>query len=840
MPCLLHRLEGPGAPRPFAEPGVGPSYGPDHPIRIDAIRLWLSVEPREQTFSGRAALDLRPLPTARGVARLDLDEVQVDAVTDADGNALAYRHEGPVLEIFGVTQPMTVVVTWHGADPVHGLYFTGPTRHEPDRQHMAWTQCQDADGHFVFPCHDHPGVKHPWRIELDAPAGYTLLSNGARVSHEERDGRSRAVFEQSDPMPAYLFTAVVAQLSTVEARWRDREVRYLVPVGSEEAVARSMGKTPLMIEAFSQRLGVDYPWPRYDQVVVHDFIFGGMENVACTTMTDLLLVDERVTLHWDPDGLVAHELAHQWFGDLVTCQDWSQAWLNESWATFMEVVWWEHDRDDTDAVWYRYQLARAYLEEDSTRYRRPIVSYGFREPIDVFDRHLYEKGACVLDGLRAVIGADAFWAGVRDYLTDNAHATVHSRDFQRSMERHSGVNLDRFFRQWVHGAGHPELEVRLSRQESLLLVAVQQGQSGEGTAAVFHFPLNLEIVYDDGRTQTVRLPVAERERTFAVVTDAEVRTVRVDPGFHVLSTLKLDAPRGWLEATLSDPCPVLALRSAEALLREGSPKAFDAVVAAMGAHPFHGVRSALARRIGRHGGPAALAALLDRLPQEQDPRALRGLASALGRFRCTEAAEALAGLLAGGPETWHLLGDVLAALGATRDPRAPALIEPYIATRSWGDVVAQRAVEGLAATHAPEVVDRVLAESGTDRPDRLRAAACRALAVLARWLPEHRPRLVERLVEVLDEPGFRSILGATRGLATLGDPSALPSLQRLHESAADGRHQRAAYEAMTSIRKGRTSEESLVALRRRIEELAEQNQQLSARIDKLERHTTPT
>ena len=165
----------------------------------------------------------------------------------------------------------------------------------------------------------------------------------------------------------------------LEAEWRGRSVRYFVPHWEEEAVVRAMGKTPLMLEHFSERTGVAYPWPRYDQVVVHDFVFGGMENTACTTMTDLLLVPENAIDHWDPDGLVAHELAHQWFGDFVTCQDWSQGWLNESWATFMETQWWEQDRPKADATWYRYAQARGYLGEDSGRYRRSIVSYRFKE-----------------------------------------------------------------------------------------------------------------------------------------------------------------------------------------------------------------------------------------------------------------------------------------------------------------------------------------------------------------------------------------------------------------------------------------------------------------------------
>src|SRR6185295_14636097 len=133
----------------------------------------------------------------------------------------------------------------------------------------------------------------------------------------------------------------------------------------------------------AERTGVSYPWPRYDQVVVHEFVFGGMENVACTTMTDQLLVDEKAELEFEGDGLVSHELAHQWFGDLVTCQDWSQGWLNEGWATYSQHVWKEHDLGPAEAQYALYEQFSDYQTEDGSRYRRPIVSYLYRHPIDL-------------------------------------------------------------------------------------------------------------------------------------------------------------------------------------------------------------------------------------------------------------------------------------------------------------------------------------------------------------------------------------------------------------------------------------------------------------------------
>jgi len=821
-----------GGVMPFAEPGVKPHYSPDRDVRIEHLDLELRLFPVEKRFEGRARIDVTALAGFSGVASFDLDEVEVSAVTDGGGEPLPYVLEGGALRV-DVADPSTIVVEWSGADPSCGLYFTGPKPSAPDRQYMAWTQCQDEDGHFVYPCHDHPGIKHSWSIRLEGPAGFTLLSNGEAVDSGEEGGRSWSTWKQEKPMPAYLFTAVAAELSMVEAKWRDRPVRYFVPPGAEEAVVRAFGKTPLMIEEYSRRTGVDYPWPRYDQVVVHDFIFGGMENVACTTMTDLLLVDERAVMEWDPDGLVSHELAHQWFGDLVTCQDWSQGWLNESWATFMESVWWDADRDRDEAIWYRFGTMGEYLDEYGSRYRRSLVSYDFREPIDVFDRHLYQKGSCVLWTLRGILGEEPFWQGVKSYLDSRAHDTAHSRDFQRAMERTTGRNLDGFFHQWILSPSHPDLEIGLSEDSGLLVVSIKQTQTGEGVPEAYHFPLRLEIVTESGST-SITLPVAERDRAWAIPVTGKVQTVRIDPGLNVLATHLWKGPRAWMERLLVDSDPVIALRAAHALLEEGSYPAVASVRHAMASHPFWGLRAELASRVGKRGGQIDRDSLIDLLQTDKDPRVRRAAAGALGNFRDATTADALLGVLEEDISTWHLLGAAIKSLGSTRDPRAIEAIKPFLEMESWASTIPTRSLAGLAATRDPAVLDILLAHSRVDRDDRIRGTAAAALGALGDRVEAVRTPALERLVEMLNEPGFRAQLAAIGGLATLGDDRAIGALSRVHRSAPDGRTRRTAYEALVRIRRGRSTEEGLEGLRRELETLREQNATLRGRIDKLE------
>ena len=242
-------------------------------------------------------------------------------------------------------------------------------------------------------------------------------------------------------------------------------VFYYVLPGREDDGERAFGNTPRMIELFEQRTGVPYPYARYSQIAVSDFIFGGMENTTATTQTDRTLHDAIAHLDFSSDPLVSHELAHQWFGDLLTCRDWAHAWLNEGFATFFEGVWREADLGYDEYLYDVFGWVSDYLEEDADRYRRPIVCNTFRDPIEIFDRHLYQKGAAVLHMLRGELGDARFWRSIRHYAERNARRNVETIDLVRAVEDATGRNLRAFFDQWIFTGGHPELEVSLAWDE---------------------------------------------------------------------------------------------------------------------------------------------------------------------------------------------------------------------------------------------------------------------------------------------------------------------------------------------------------------------------------------
>lgn len=841
MPCLGHRDPSGGvdarlggSPTPFAEPDAMRRYAPDRPFRVLHADVRLAIDPFTRTWEGSSRFAVAPLSGFSGVFRFDLEGPTVTDVTSDDGTPLAWRRDDGGLLVQAGAKVGAIRIAFRGDAARAGLYFVGPSSDYPDREPMAWTQCQDEDAHLFMPCVDHPRIRHPWTIHLEGPAGMTLLSNGRRVGTSTADGRNHAHFEQAEPMPAYLFTAVVARLECVDAGDGPVAVSYWTPPGTAAACTRGLGRTPAMIRWLSGLLEFPYPWPRYDQVVVWDFTFGGMENVACSTLTDLVLTDDRTGEHWPADGLVVHELAHQWFGDLVTCADWSQAWLNEGWATFVEQLWWEHDRGEAEAAYYAWQHLQDYLDEDASKYRRALTDNRFKEPVDVFDRHLYEKGALVLRTLRTRLGEGAFFDGVRAYLRAHAHRSVHSHDFRASLEESSGVSLGEFFDAWVHGAGHPVLDVEIGESPGLLTVGVQQRQSGPGTAEVFRFPLHVEVVYADGSSSVFDLPIAERSRTWALPAVGEVAAVRVDPGLRVLADVQLTAPQPMLERLAADGCPVVASRAVRAIGKKGGPRAVAALGDAL-AHPFWGVRAEAAALLARSVSSEATDRLAKAVRTETEPRARVAIATALGALGGTLAADALLIALGGPTRTWSELAHLLLALGKTRDKRAVAVLQGHLSTVSWGEVVQQKALLGLGCTEDVAVLDALLDAARPGRTERIHVGAAQGLAVLADAQPAVRRRAREALETLVREGGMRGRYAAVVALGKIRDTASIELLEAVHRGDPDGRTRRAAYEALAGCRQGRGEPEAIGALRARLEGVARENEGLRVRLERLER-----
>jgi aminopeptidase N len=828
--------------REFPLPGARPRYAPDRTFDVEHYRIALALDPATASVTGTTTIAVRAL--AAPVAELAFDAVELTiAAVRVDGAPARWSCDGRRLRV-APKAPLAAgaraeLAVDYAAQPRRGLYFTAPDPGYPDKPAMAWTQGQDEDSRHWFPCVDSPHEKATSEVIATVPAAWTALSNGVLVSDRVVGARRTAHWRLDVPHACYLITLVAGALVTVEDRWRDLPVTYHVAPGREAEAQRTLGRTPQMLELFSRQFGVAYPYPRYAQVFAADFIFGGMENTSATTLTDAVLLDARAAVDYDVDALVAHELAHQWFGDLVTCRDWGEGWLNEGFATYAEYLWREHHEGRDAADLELDERLHSYLGEDGGRYRRTIATKLYDEPIDIFDHHLYEKGGRVLHMVRRELGDDGFFASLRHYLTKHRHGAVETRDLARAIEDATGRVLDGFFSQWVvDGAGHPELKIGLAWDPAtrLLEVRVAQTQRIEGATPCFRLPLTIALTI--GETTVEHGVVVDRlEQVFYLPAEAEPRRCVVDPGRGLLATFAIEQSLAWW-ADQAGHAPLAIDRgyACRALGQRGGPLAHTTLTRVLADDSFWAVRGAAAAGLGALRTEAARDALVRAVIVEAHPRARRAIVRALGEFRDDhKAAAVLADLVERGDPSYFVEAEACLALGKTRAAAAPALLRQAATRRSFTDVIRQHAYRGLAEARDDSALDVLLAGAAWGTPSGGRRAALGALATLCQGRRDKDAvRARERVEELLGDRDFRVQAAALEALATWGDRAAVGAIERMIDRELDGRLRRRGKEIVRALRDGAGATEELARLRDEVAALKATTAGLRERLDKLD------
>lgn len=530
-----------------------------HEVDVEHYDLDLALDPAARSIEATCRVRLWPAGSVERLERvlLDLDGLDVRRVRDRAGRELAFARQGEQLAIT-LSQPLLrgrfeELAIDYGGRPRRGLWFTDV---ESGVATQVYTQgeCEDARG--WFPCIDDPAERATSSLSVRMPAGWTSLAAGARVERVESGGDVRERWRMDFPHPAYLMTLVAGEFATHEELWRGKPLVHLADPKLESSMAASFARTKDILEFFAQLTALRYPYPKYGQACVASFPFGGMENISATTLTDATLGDERSLHDGNSDGLVAHEAAHQWFGDWLTCADWSHIWLNEGFATYFGTLWVEHDQGVDE---FRAQMRRiqdAALAGDSGAKQRPVVWNVYRQPMDLFfTGHVYQGGAARLHLLRSMLGDEAFFRGIALYVGRNRARAVVSDDLRVALEEASGRKLERFFEQWLYAPGHPRITTSWSydADRKLVNLAVEQTQDTRGgVPEVFEAAVDVEIALPPDRSaQPVkfvqRIELADRRQTFSISCAARPQWVLFDAHGALLAERNdLKEPREWL------------------------------------------------------------------------------------------------------------------------------------------------------------------------------------------------------------------------------------------------------------------------------------------------------
>jgi aminopeptidase N len=833
--------------QPFAPPGTRQNFTADRSLRVAHARLELDLDLPGRRLAGTATLTLASRRDDLSVFTLDAVEMEIEGVA-VDGRPAAFDYDGEKLRVtcerpFAREAEFRAEIRYRCA-PRRGLYFMGPDEGHPDRALQCWTQGQDDDSRHYWPCIDHPIEKFTTEVLCTAPAGNFVLSNGDLVERTElppegsAGARVRWHYRLDFPQPAYLVTLVCGPFVEVveKAEKTGVDVHYYAAPGREADARRSFSRTPAMIDYFSERIGVPYPHKRYSQIAVPDFIFGGMENTSATTLTDLALLDERAAFDHDVDGLVSHELAHQWWGDLVTCREWSEGWLNEGFATYFEYVWREHAKGRDEADYEQLSDTEGYLAE-AARYQRSIVCRQYDEPIHLFDAHLYDKGGRVLHMLRHALGDALFWRALRHYVGKHARGSVETRDLARAVEEVSGRSYDEFLDRWIARPGHPELECAWEwddeRRVGTLRVAQKQTVSAEAPLFKFDTLVRFEL---EGKERDEPVSVSEATHAFEFRLPVRPTQVVFDPGDVILKTAKMEKPRPlWrrqLEAARLGVDRVLAATALGGLVE---PASVEALGGALRRDRFWAVRVAASRALGRMRRDDAREALLVAF-DDSHPKVRRAAAAALGEWRGDErAARALATRLQKGDPSVFVEAEAALALGRTRSPFALEILPTLFGKPSFQDVLRTRAVEGLGFSGD----ERALAViRGAWRPHGAgvflaRRAVVAATAELSAGTSFARAGR-EFVEDCLADPDFRVRGEAAAALARIGLPEAIPAIERTLAAELDGRARRRMSDAVRTLRDGARTSEQAQKLREELDRLRTEQARLRERLEKLE------
>ncbi|MDX1652976.1 MAG: M1 family metallopeptidase [Brumimicrobium sp.] len=431
-----------------------------------------------------------------------------------------------------------------------GLYFINPTGEDPNKMPQIWTQGETEASSVWFPTVDRPNQKTTQEIFITVEDKYKTLSNGKLISSKKnKDGTRTDYWKQDLPHVPYLFMMAVGEFKVVEDFYTRPDgtkmpVHYYVEPEWEEHAQAIFGETPEMIGFFSNLLGVEYPWDKYHQVVVRDYVSGAMENTGAVIFGDFVYKTKRELIDGNDHSIIAHELFHHWFGDLVTCESWANLPLNESFANYSQYLWDEHYYGRDEADYNAEKEAEGYYQSAAQMGHHDMIWYDYPEKEAMFDGHSYNKGGRILHMLRYYLGDDAFFTSLKNYLKIHQYKPVEIHDLRIAFEDVSGEDLNWFFNQWFFASYHPELEVTqdLSIPDQVTLT-IKQVQDLE-KAPLYKLPMKI-AVFENGKKTSHNVVVDKNINTFTFRYKGKLDNVIVDEDRVMLGSINHEKPREW-------------------------------------------------------------------------------------------------------------------------------------------------------------------------------------------------------------------------------------------------------------------------------------------------------
>ncbi len=515
----------------FSQKPLNAERNRDYDARHYLIRISLDIP--EKSFRGETTVVAASLTDGLEECRLDAESFTVTEVRSDRGEALTFSQGEKTLTV-GLPRPQATgevfafTVFYHGKEAGSGLRFYEQTADHPA---LVASDSWPYGVHHWFPCYDYPNDKATSEIIATTARENKVCANGRLLGVKENPAEGTVTYHwlQEKPHSTYLVFLACAPYVVVRDSYGTLPINYWVYPQHEKDALQTYGKTPRMMQFFNELFDYEYPWAKYDQVSVP--FGGGMECTSTTAMTHRIIHDERAEPDYSSIGIVSHELAHQWWGDLITLRTWAHAWMNEGFGTYCDYLYYAFDRGADEGAVNLLEKKNSYLREARARYIRPIVCDRYDRPQDLFDSHSYPKGAVVLHMMRNILGDKAFFKTLSHFLHEHEFDVVDTHDLQIAVKTVTGQNLDWFFEQWIYSPGHPIFEIgyAYSEESKELRLTVRQTQDTDQGVPVFTVPAVIGIVTASGR-RSEKVWIREREEEFVFKTDGKPLLVRFDEG----------------------------------------------------------------------------------------------------------------------------------------------------------------------------------------------------------------------------------------------------------------------------------------------------------------------
>ena len=823
-----------------AEAGADRNYPPDRAVNVSHLALDMTPDFKQRTFQGQVIFQFKP--NGKPVQELSLDAVELTIVSVTSTEAIQGWHSttNKLIITFVTPVPMDteagVTITYH-AQPTRGIYFRTPEMGYKEGDTHLFSQGEAIDARHWYPCFDAPNAKFTSELTCRVPKGMTAVSNGKLVSEEKDAATGLTAFHwsQEQPHANYLIAVAAGYFKKLEDKHNNVPLAYLTPPSDFNEAATFFRDTQDIMGFFETEIGIPYPWAKYDQVCLNDFVAGGMENTSLTLLTDNELYTEAMENIIDGDELISHEMAHQWFGDLVTCDDWNDIWLNEGFATFYALLYDGHKNGHDSMLYGLYENARQItgVENDTNA----IVRRVYGDPMDMFSYLAYPKGGWVLHMLRSQLGEDLYRRCIKTYLERHQFGNVVTEDLRKVIEELSGRSYDQFFDQWLYHAHHPELEASYSWDEKskLAKISLRQAQKTDQNVLLFSFPLTIRF---KGKFGTVDRPiqVTDKESVFYFPLESAPQMVRLDPDYTLLAKTTLNLPNDLLYAQLADREDVIGrLLAIEQMKDRKDHETVAKLKEVVNNDPFYGVRVEAARTLQSMHTDEALEALLASTHQP-DARVRQRVNSAIdGFYRDTAYASARASLE--NEKNPLILRNSITALGKYAQPEVRDLLIKFLNSESYRNMLAGAAIDAIRSQDDPAYIAPLL-ETLRTRQANFRTSGIRndldTLAYLARN-EEKKDAVREFLLGYVNDKRQSVQVAAIRALGTLGDPKAIAVLQTFASADKGSPPQQPAEKAVADLRAARKPVDDFKNLRQEVLDLEKANREESKELQDLKK-----